>query len=49
MPAEEAVSMQLFSQGLHLVEFTAKQGVEVSSAHWNGRKGVLVKARQRQK
>lgn len=31
--------MQLFSQGLHLVEFTA---VDVSSAHWNGRDGIVV-------
>ena len=31
MPAEEMVSMQLFSQRLHLVEFAAKQEVEVSS------------------
>lgn len=33
MPAEEMVSMQLFSQALHLVEFSAKQEAEVSSAH----------------
>lgn len=40
MPAEETVSMQLFSQRPHLVEFTAKQEVEVSSAHWYGRNGT---------
>lgn len=39
MPAEETVSMQLFSQRLHLVEFAAKQEVEVSSTHWYGRNG----------
>lgn len=39
MPAEETVSMQLFSQRPHLVEFAAKQEVEVSSAHWYGRNG----------
>ncbi len=39
MPAEETVSMQLFSQRPHLVEFTAKQEVEVSSAHWYGSNG----------
>lgn len=31
VPAEETVSMQLFSQRLHLVEFAAKQEVEVST------------------
>lgn len=39
MPVEEAVSMQLLSQRPHLVEFTAKQEVAVSSAHWYGRNG----------
>lgn len=37
MPAEETLSMQLFSQRPHLVAFAAKQEVEVSSAHWYGR------------
>lgn len=32
-------STQLFLQRPHLVEFTAKQEVEVSSAHWYGRGG----------
>ena len=41
MPAEETVSMQLFSQGLHLAEFLAKQEVDVSSAHWNGGDGIV--------
>lgn len=36
MPAEETVSMQLFSEGPHLVEFTAKQAAEVSSAYGMG-------------
>lgn len=40
VPAEETVSMQLFSQSPHLVEFAAKQEVEVSSAHWYGRNGM---------
>lgn len=31
---ENAFSMQLFSQGLHLVGFTTKQEVEASSARW---------------
>lgn len=34
VPTEEMASMQLFSQRLHLVEFAAKQEVEVSAAHW---------------
>lgn len=34
-----AFSMQLFSQRQQLVEFTAKQEVEVRSAHWYGRCG----------
>lgn len=41
--------MQLFSQGLHLVEFTAKQEVDVSSAHWNGGDGVVVVKMETQK
>lgn len=41
MPAEETISMQLFSQRPHLVEFAAKQEVEVSSAHWYGRNGMV--------
>ena len=40
VPAEETVSMQLFSQRAHLVEFAAKQEVEISSAHWYGRNGI---------
>lgn len=32
-PAEETISMQLFSQRPHLVEFAAKQEVEVRSVH----------------
>lgn len=41
MPAEETVSTQLFSERPHLVEFTAKQAAEVSSAHWYGRGGKV--------
>lgn len=40
VPAEETVSMQLFSQRQHLVEFAAKQEVEVCSAHWYGENGM---------
>ena len=50
MPAEETVSMQLFSQRPHLVELTAKQEVEVSSAHWYGRGGkerIMVEAEKK--
>lgn len=32
--------MQLFSQWQHLVEFSAKQEMEVSSAHWYGINGM---------
>lgn len=37
VPAEETISMQLFSWGLHLVESAAKLEAEVSSVHWNRR------------
>lgn len=56
MPAEETVSMQLFSQRPHLVVSAAKQEVEVSSAYWYGRGvkariivGESVKRREKEK